>query len=224
MTRDVGKYVEEYDLCQRMKNRIEEVAGKLKLSKIPEKLWTHLTVTNSCRKRCTSGGLKQAVQNNAPCGDNGRNIGRRAGKVVQGQHVEAVWVIRKYGVRQRTLVCSRTNQKVELNAGNRNKMSTMFHSQTDGQMEQINQELEQYLRFFIDHKQKNWPEWLALAEFAVNNKVHTATKMSPFMANYSRELRIEGDIRKKGKVESVAEFVERMKKVYEEVGAVLKKT
>ena len=38
MTRDVGKYVEEYDLCQRMKNRIEEVAGKLKLSKIPEKL------------------------------------------------------------------------------------------------------------------------------------------------------------------------------------------
>ena len=224
MTRDVGKYVEEYDLCQRMKNRIEEVAGKLKLSKIPEKLWTHLTVTNSCRKRYNSGGLKQAVQNNAPCGDNGRNIGRRAGKVVQGQHVEAVWVIRKYGVRQRTLVCSRTNQKVELNAGNRNKMSTMFHSQTDGQMEQINQELEQYLRFFIDHKQKNWPEWLALAEFAVNNKVHTATKMSPFMANYSRELRIEGDIRKKGKVESVAEFVERMKKVYEEVGAVLKKT
>jgi len=103
-------------------------------------------------------------------------------------------------------------------------MSTMFHSQTDGQMEQINQELEQYLRFFIDHRQKNWPEWLALAEFAVNNKVHTATKMSSFMANYSRELRIEGDIRKKGKVESVAEFVERMKKVYEEVGAALKKT
>ena len=138
--------------------------------------------------------------------------------------MEAVWVIRKYGVRQRTLVCSRTDQKVELNAGNRNKMSTMFHSQTDGQMEQINQELEQYLRFFIDHRQKNWPEWLALAEFAVNNKVHTATKMSSFMANYSRELRIEGDIRKKGKVESVAEFVERMKKVYEEVGAALKKT
>ena len=27
-----------------MKNRIEEVAEKLKLSKIPEKLWTHLMV------------------------------------------------------------------------------------------------------------------------------------------------------------------------------------
>ena len=32
-----------------------------------------------------------------------------------------------------------------------------------------------------------------------------------------------GDIRKKGKVESAAEFVERMKKVHEEVGVVLKK-
>ena len=29
VTRDVGKYVEEYDLCQRMKNRMEELAGRL---------------------------------------------------------------------------------------------------------------------------------------------------------------------------------------------------
>ena len=44
VTRDVGKYVEGYDACQRMKNRMEELAGKLKLSKVPEKPWTHLTV------------------------------------------------------------------------------------------------------------------------------------------------------------------------------------
>ena len=87
----------------------------------------------------------------------------------------------------------------------------------------MNQELEQYLRFFVDHRQKNWPEWLASAEFAVNNKVYTTTKMSPFMANYGRELRMGGDIRKKRKVESAAEFVERMKKVHEEAGVALKK-
>ena len=75
----------------------------------------------------------------------------------------------------------------------------------------------------MDHRQKDWPEWLALAEFAVNNKVHTATKMLPFMANYGRELRMEGDIRKRGKVEKATEFVERMKKVHEEAGATLKK-
>ena len=32
------------DICQRMKNRTETSAGKLKLSEIPEKPWTHLTV------------------------------------------------------------------------------------------------------------------------------------------------------------------------------------
>ena len=44
VTRDVGRYVEGYDLCQRTKNRTEEVVGKLKLSEVPEKLWTYLTV------------------------------------------------------------------------------------------------------------------------------------------------------------------------------------
>jgi len=64
---------------------------------------------------------------------------------------------------------------------------------------------------------------LASAEFAVNNKVHMATKVLPFMANYGKELRMGGDIRKKGKVESAMEFVEKMKKVHEEAAATLKK-
>ena len=42
--RDIGKYIEGCNLCQRMKNRTEVTTGKLKLSKVPEKLWTHLTV------------------------------------------------------------------------------------------------------------------------------------------------------------------------------------
>ena len=42
--RDVGRYMEEHDLYQRMKNRTEEVAGKLKLREVPEKPWIHLTV------------------------------------------------------------------------------------------------------------------------------------------------------------------------------------
>ena len=57
----------------------------------------------------------------------------------------------------------------------------------------------------------------------MNNKVHTITKVSPFIANYGRELRMRGDIRRRGKLENITEFVERMKKVYEEAGAALKK-
>ena len=42
--RDVGRYVEGCDLCQRMKNRTEKMVGKLKLSEVPEKPWMHIMV------------------------------------------------------------------------------------------------------------------------------------------------------------------------------------
>ena len=86
----------------------------------------------------------------------------------------------------------------------------------------MNQELEQCLQFFIDYRQKDQQEQLAIAEFTVNNKTHSVTKVSLFMANYGRELRIGTDIKKKGKVEKATEFAERMKKVQEEASLVLK--
>jgi len=41
--------------------------------------------------------------------------------------------------------------------GIESKMLIVFHSQTDGQTERVNQELEQYLRMFIDYRQEQWP-------------------------------------------------------------------
>jgi len=70
----------------------------------------------------------------------------------------------------------------------------------------MNQELGQYLQFFIEHRQKDWLEWLAAAEFAVNNKVHIATKVLPFMTNYGKELRMGGDIRIKAASASSCTF------------------
>ena len=77
----------------------------------------------------------------------------------------------------------------------------------------MNHELGQYLKFFTEYRQRDWPEWLAMAEFAVNNNVHSATKVLPFIVNYGKELRIGADIRKKEKVKKVTEFAERMRKV-----------
>jgi len=42
--------------------------------------------------------------------------------------------------------------------GIESKLSTAFYPQTDGQTERVNQELEQYLRMFIDHRQEQWPD------------------------------------------------------------------
>ena len=61
------------------------------------------------------------------------------------------------------------------------------------------------------------------AEFVINNKAHLTTKVSPFIVNYIRELRMGVDIRRKGKMEKSMEFVKRMKKIQEEAVAVLKR-
>jgi len=47
--------------------------------------------------------------------------------------------------------------------------------------------------------------------------------VSPFMANYGRELRISVDLRRKEKMEKVTEFAKRMRKVQKEAGAALVK-
>ena len=104
------------------------------------------------------------------------------------------------------------------------KLSMAYHPQTDGQTERTNQELKQYLRMYVNHRQNNWSEWLATAEFAFNNKVHTATKTSLFQVNYGREPRMGFDIRKKGKNEKAEEFVKEMKGRHEEARAALVKS
>ena len=101
------------------------------------------------------------------------------------------------------------------------KLSMAYHPQTDGQTERTNQELEQYLRMYVNYRQNNWSEWLATAEFAFNNKVHTVTKMSLFKVNYGRELRMSFDIRKKEKNKKAEEFAREMKERHEEARAAL---
>ena len=59
------------------------------------------------------------------------------------------------------------------------KLSTAFHSQTDGQTERQNQVLEHYLRVYANYKMDNWPELLSMTAFAYNNSVHASTGKTP---------------------------------------------
>jgi len=107
--------------------------------------------------------------------------------------------------------------------GIKSKLSTVFHPQTDGQTERVNQELEQYLRMFIDHRQEQWPEWLGTAEFTYNNKAHLSTRTSSFKANYGQDPRMGFEGRKKGKYARAEKFIEKMKEIQEEAKAALGK-
>ena len=114
-------------------------------------------------------------------------------------------------------------QELNKMLGIQSKLSMTFHPQTDGQTEKVNQELEQYLRMFIDHRQKQWPKWLGMAEFVYNNKMHSSTKMLPFKANYRQNPRMGFERRKKEKYKETEKFVEKIKKIQEEAKTVLEK-
>jgi len=62
-------------------------------------------------------------------------------------------------------------------------LSTTYHPETDGQTEQVNQILEQYLWVYVNYQQDDWVNLLPLAEFVYNNTSHSATMVTPFFAN-----------------------------------------
>ena len=68
--------------------------------------------------------------------------------------------------------------------GIKRKMSTAYHTQTEGQTERTNQVLEGYLRNFVNYDQNHWYQLLLLAEYAYNNSKASADKLTPFIANY----------------------------------------
>ena len=216
-------------MCQRMKNRTELPAGKLKLSKVPEKPWTYLTVDFITKLSVVARKDMILVVCN--------RLSKMTHFVATTKRMSAEGLARLFRDNMwklhrlpKSIVSDRGPQFAakmmkELNKmlGIETKLSMSYHPQTDGQTKRMNQKLEQYLRFFIDHRQKDWLEQLASAEFAINNKVYLTTKVSPFIASYGREIRIEIDFRRKGKIKKVIEFAERIRKVQKEVEVALKR-
>jgi len=229
VTKKIGRYVDRCDACQRYKNRSEASAGKLTPNTIPEKPCSHILadfITNLLLAQgydtvlvvcdCFSKMVHFIVTTEKTSAEGLAKLFR-----------DYVWKL--HGL-PKSIISDRGVQFVagmmkELNnlLGIQMKLSTAYHPQTDGQTERINQELEQYLRVFIDHRQKQWLDWLGMAEFTYNNKIHAVTKISPFKANYGQDPRMGFEGRRKGKYEAAGKFVERMKKIQEKVKAALGK-
>ena len=132
--------------------------GKLKLSEVPKKPWTHLTVDFIMKLPIVARKDVNLVVYN------------RLFKImhfvvmIERMSVEDlvklfrdnVWKL--HGLPE-SVVSNRGSQLAveltrELNRmlGIKTRLSTVFYPQTDEQTEQMNQELEQYLRFFVDHR------------------------------------------------------------------------
>jgi len=229
VTKEIKRYVERCDACQRNKNRTEQPAGKLMPNSILEKPWIHILADF-----ITKLPLAQSYDSILVVVDRLTKMvhfipttEKKSAEELARLFRDNVWKL--HGLPE-SIISDRGPQFVaglmkELNEmlGIRSKLLTAFHPQTDGQTERVNQELEQYLRMFIDHRQEQWPEWLETVEFAYNNKAHSSTKTSPFKANYGQDPRMGFEGRKKGKYVGAKKFVEKMREIQEETKAVLGK-
>jgi len=151
VTRDVGKYIEGCDSCQRMKNRTEELTGKLKLSEAPKKPWSHLTVDFITKLPVVAGRdavlvvcdrlLKITYFVAMTEGTSAEGLARLFQNNVWKLHGLPESVVSDRGLQFAVELTKELNRML----GIKTKLSMVFHPQTDGQTERINQELEQYL-------------------------------------------------------------------------------
>jgi hypothetical protein len=68
--------------------------------------------------------------------------------------------------------------------GIKSNLTSGYHPQANGQTERANQEVEKYLRIFVNRRQDDWAEHLPLAEFVINSRTHSALGMAPFEITY----------------------------------------
>ena len=106
--------------------------------------------------------------------------------------------------------------------GVQQRLSSAYHPQTDGGPERLNQDVQAYLRNFINHEQSDWKKWLSTAQLALNGRYYAGIGTSPFFAVHGYEapspvvLQPETEGRSQlAASERATQFVEKMKRVTE---------
>ena len=149
--KDVGKYVEGCDMYQRMKNRIEVLVEKLKLSEVLEKLWTYLivdfitklplvarkdTILVVCDRLSKMTHFVEIIK-----GTLAEGLARLFRDYVWKLHGLPRSIVLDRGLQFAVETTKKLNKMLEIET----KLLTSFHPQTDRQMEYMNQKLKQYL-------------------------------------------------------------------------------
>ncbi|SJL04343.1 uncharacterized protein ARMOST_07709 [Armillaria ostoyae] len=227
--KDVEAYVKGCETCQRTKSNTQAKSAPLHLNAIPTEPWTHISVDMVTGLPNSNGhdALLVVVDRFSkaiilvPCNV---ELSAEGWARILRDHVYA-----RHGMPQ-VVISDRGPQFVSAFMKELYRMlditqnaSTAFHPQTNGQMERVNQEVEKYLRIFINYHQSDWADWLPLAEFAHNNRVHSATGKSPFMILYGRNPHIIPDSPRtpNSKVPAASDFSKAMTRIHKETETAL---
>ena len=193
ITKDCHSYVNGCSACQRSKPLRQKPLSLLAPNEVPENNWQIIScdfVTNLPRSKgynsvmvCVDR-LSKMVRL-IPCN---KTI---TSEMAARKYRDYVW--KDFGLPSRIIsdcgpqFVSAFTRALNSLLGITENFSTSRHPQTDGQTERLNQEMEQYLRIFCGCRQTDWAEWLACAEFSINNKINSSTGYSPFFLNYGHD-------------------------------------
>ena len=152
------QYVEGCDQCQRMKNRTEIPAGKLRPNEVLEKPWQHISVDFIMKLPVSRGhdSILVVCDRFSKMSHFVATTEKTTAKGLAKLFRDNMWKL--HGLLE-SMISDRGLQfvagltkKLNKMLGIETKLSTAYHPEIDRQMERINQELEQYLRMYIDHR------------------------------------------------------------------------
>src|SRR5260221_361350 len=224
----VASYVAGCDVCNCCKSFLMQKVGKLTPNRIPTRCWEVISV-DTIRELPESKGYNAilvAVDRLSKCIHAVPTITTVDSAGVAHLFLEHVWrhhrlleaVISDRG----SAFISNFSRELATLLDIRLTPSTAYHLQTDGQMEQVNQEIEAYLRVFVSHRQDDWADWLPLAEFAYNNHVHSATRCTPFELDSGQHPWMGLEPTWSSAVEATDDFTQQMSQMQDEAKAALK--
>ena len=226
---DVSRYVEGCQTCQRVKPRRMAIAAPLSPNEIPTRPWEIVSV-DIIGPLPESNGFDAILVfvdrfskkiEALPCNKEITSLG--VAEMYRDHPFKHHGLPRKFiSDRGPQFVSKFMTELCKLIGVDRNP-STAFHPQTDGQTERINQEIEQYLRIFVNHRQSDWAEWLPLAQFSYNDKIHSSTGFTPFFLNYGQHPYKGTEPRTKTNNRAAEEFAKNLRDTHAEAEAALKK-
>ncbi len=190
MKRDIEAYVRACQTCQQTKSSNQAKAAPLHPNEIPSRPWMHISVDMVTGLPKSNGHdtilvivdcfSKEIIPVACSTELSSEGWAKILCDEVYAKHGMPQVVISDRG----TVFISKFMKDLYDLLQIKGNFSSAYHPQTDGQTEQVNQEVEKYLRMFVNHLQTDWAEWLYLAAFAHNNRTHSSTGKSPFEINY----------------------------------------
>jgi len=116
---------------------------------------------------------------------------------------------------------AQVTQELWRKLGIKQKLSTAFHPQTDGESKHINQEIEQYLRICRNFQQNDWATLLPIIEFVHNAQLHCSTHKSPFKVWYGIHPTFKPPLQLQTRLQSADECIQYLEEMHKEVTAAL---